>query len=937
MTQPPTPSDSPGQEPPAGSEPAADALVDELRGRLPGLVDEVLASADVVGELDRDVQAADRARVNDEVRKRALADADDILRITNPEISALRLANRLLAAHLRPEPEVTGRNPNPRDNAGHAAFGFALWLGMIYPLLFWQIGQTTPTGIVRFGVFAGLVVAAGFSLRWAYVAVAWAGNRFSGKRAFGGAGWPLMTALATTYLLLLWRVGPSSVTAMGSFWASVVWIACGLVTLVLLFLLVAVTNVPTANEEEGRRVPRQVYARGFLFGFAAVTMTYLLLSATTSWPQWAGWVSGDAMSFLILVVIGPITLRAQVVPASLSQDPNRRGSAVWNQRLTELHRNVLAAEEDWHTAARTTVRATVSRHLHETVNPAFSTVLTGLDRSGLGLMRAGDRVVTTAAFARLRSLTDGITGGAVGVAGPRGAGKSTMLDAYQAGKFLGPGKQHIALLESVPVRYDAREFVLHLFARTCTEVIRFCGERVDDQPSRWPAWLAHGRKAGPFLVAAALWVVVGFAGSATITNPRPDFRAWLVTMWWPIVFVLGSASLVYLFLRRKPPAAPPPPSTRARPGDLRALGDLAAETLNGIEFQQKHTSGWSGKVGLLFGAETGLTDSRELTRQPRSYPRIVHDFSEFLRTTITCLSAVPSIATPSVVIILDELDKILSPAEAQDFVNEVKALFNLDVPGFLFLVSVSEDALASFERRGLPVRDAFDSAFDAIFRLEYLTLDDARSVLSSRVLGLPEPFMCLCHCMSGGLPRELLRVARQVTAQDGTLEEVSRQLVADDLAGKAAGLRTIVAREAYDDVLAGEFVRHVDAHLVTEPAVLLGAAAKPPIPLEADSTALLRIQMETLAYLYYLGTVREVFGTGFSKEDLARGRDSEGDASFDTLASVRQLFSVNARLAWLTISAFRESWNLPTVPAPAGTRPLSGGNGERDVVPAAAE
>lgn len=119
-----------------------------------------------------------------------------------------------------------------------------------------------------------------------------------------------------------------------------------------------------------------------------------------------------------------------------------------------------------------------------------------------------------------------------------------------------------------------------------------------------------------------------------------------------------------------------------------------------------------------------------------------------------------------VVIILDELDKIVAPDAAQDFVNEVKALLTLDVPGFLLLVSVSEDALASFERRGLPVRDAFDSAFDVIFRVEYLKLGDARQVLTGRVLGLPEPFICLCHCLAawaaaGAHPRRAAGGRRQ--------------------------------------------------------------------------------------------------------------------------------------------------------------------------------
>jgi hypothetical protein len=263
-------------------------------------------------------------------------------------------------------------------------------------------------------------------------------------------------------------------------------------------------------------------------------------------------------------------------------------------------------------------------------------------------------------------------------------------------------------------------------------------------PLRW-AW--------PFAAVVALWAAVGFAGSAAISGPRVDFGVWLATKWWPVVPVLGAASVLYLALHRhRTPGRVPARHQAGPPGNLRSLRVVAEEALEDIEFQQKRTSGWSGKVGLPVGAEAGVTGSREVTRQPRTYPQIVHEFSDFLRATIRSVSALGDIATPSVVVILDELDKIVSPDEAQDFVNEVKALFNLDVPGFLFLVSVSEDALASFEPRGLPVRDAFDSAFDVIFRLEYLKLVDARQVLTSRILGLPEPFVCLCHCMAGACP-----------------------------------------------------------------------------------------------------------------------------------------------------------------------------------------
>ena len=65
-----------------------------------------------------------------------------------------------------------------------------------------------------------------------------------------------------------------------------------------------------------------------------------------------------------------------------------------------------------------------------------------------------------------------------------------------------------------------------------------------------------------------------------------------------------------------------------------------------------------------------------------------------------------------ITIAIDELDKFADPVQAHEFVNEVKTVFGVN--SCVFLVSVSDDALASFERRGIPVRDALDSAFAAM-------------------------------------------------------------------------------------------------------------------------------------------------------------------------------------------------------------------------------
>jgi hypothetical protein len=70
------------------------------------------------------------------------------------------------------------------------------------------------------------------------------------------------------------------------------------------------------------------------------------------------------------------------------------------------------------------------------------------------------------------------------------------------------------------------------------------------------------------------------------------------------------------------------------------------------------------------------------------------------------------------VIGIDELDKMESDQTARQFLNDIKGVFG--VRNCFYLVSMSEDAMSSFERRGLPFRDVFDSSFDAIQRVAYL-------------------------------------------------------------------------------------------------------------------------------------------------------------------------------------------------------------------------
>ncbi len=115
-----------------------------------------------------------------------------------------------------------------------------------------------------------------------------------------------------------------------------------------------------------------------------------------------------------------------------------------------------------------------------------------------------------------------------------------------------------------------------------------------------------------------------------------------------------------------------------------------------------------------------------------------------------------------ILIAIDELDKIADAAQVIDVINGLKDLFH--IPGAHFVVSVSDDALRSFATRGIPVRDAFDSSFDTVIEIPHLTAQESRRLLRARVRLFPDATALFCHAWSGGVPRDLIRVARSCVA-----------------------------------------------------------------------------------------------------------------------------------------------------------------------------
>jgi hypothetical protein len=358
---------------------------------------------------------------------------------------------------------------------------------------------------------------------------------------------------------------------------------------------------------------------------------------------------------------------------------------------------------------------------------------------------------------------------------------------------------------------------------------------------------------------------------------------------------------------------------------------FADQCLQLIRYQQTYTSGWSGSVKAGVGGfevDGGLTGGVARARNTLSLPEIVVLFKEFV-TELT--------ATGPVIIGIDELDKIATAERAQAFLNDIKSLFG--VHQCYFLISISEDALSSFERRGLPLRDAFDSSLDDVVRVRPLDYPTALKLVRGRVIGLSSPYSALAYCLGGGLPREIIRWTRalvlaRASVGDG-LKELAHHVVGEDIGRKVFASMLALSRQPSPDSavalqVLGDLVPVADAEWLleqfstrrefpsrTDARHAFSSSSPRPVSTTDDGHHAAVVD-ELFAYFYFCATVLEVFTDELDEDDFGRLTGALAEpAGIDQLVHARQCFSSSPDLAVSEVTAFRGRWGLRCATAAA--------------------
>jgi hypothetical protein len=387
------------------------------------------------------------------------------------------------------------------------------------------------------------------------------------------------------------------------------------------------------------------------------------------------------------------------------------GRLAWRLRLSaQGERKVIDARKHWEKVLEEAIALPlIAQEMNLLVGDDVAGTMDMAVATLTGNGRDPEVPVISAAMKNVARTARTIGSGSIGISGPRGAGKSTILNKFDTRDAAWKPEQDIRVTVAAPVDYDAREFIIHLFTELCTRV-----------------------------------------------------------------------------------AAEAPPQDRIAGRTQRHLEEL--------RFQRTYSSSWGPTLTSASFLSFAWSRGRERAEQPAGLPALVAQFRAYSQQVAEWnwdrnqdRSQVSSKAQEQaqrpahgqgregvgrVIICIDEMDKIRDSDRAEQFLNNIKAIF--DVPGCLYLVAISEDAMTVFASQTPAIRTAFDSAFDEIISVPPMEFPDARELLQLRTTGVPLPFLALCHVLAGGVPRELIRAARALMQEAEPPRQQGSEAAASD-------------------------------------------------------------------------------------------------------------------------------------------------------------
>jgi Cdc6-like AAA superfamily ATPase len=365
---------------------------------------------------------------------------------------------------------------------------------------------------------------------------------------------------------------------------------------------------------------------------------------------------------------------------------------------------------------------------------------------GIGI----DQAISSSSYTEIETFVSEHSTSAIGIAGPRGVGKSTLMDKLISDRR----RDSVGVRIPAPKRYEPGALVRLVHGCVAQQVLH-PGEGLLTYAD--PRQGRHGvlRRLGVILGFVLTGLLIVFVWAITHedsydTSENSGWHIGVPTLALILLFGAWCGLALRALVRGLWALRRDDFFVGGANATWQWLTSLARRELEYLRYTSttQSKSGLGLQLGIL-----GLTGEDQLSlaeRQP-SEADSVERLRQFLRALTTQ-------GAERVILCIDELDKMDRPEDVVATVNGMKDMFH--IRSVHILVSVSTDAMHSFAARGVLVRDVFDSAFDTVVEVRRLNRDESTELLAKRATEFSYPAMYFCHAWSGGHPRDLIRAAR---------------------------------------------------------------------------------------------------------------------------------------------------------------------------------
>lgn len=352
--------------------------------------------------------------------------------------------------------------------------------------------------------------------------------------------------------------------------------------------------------------------------------------------------------------------------------------------------------------------------------------------------------VDHASWRSLRRILHTRGGGSYGLAGPRGSGKSWMMEEALTWANESEG---IGVWFPSPSEYEPMAFLAAI-----SDHVAIGFETYYDEQTNRPTRAARARYRRTTATSLALlYVAVGYLVVAFFGNKfgiAPTALLGFAIVAGLVVVALAVRSKAREQLREESEGLG---RVRSKAEELRQQVRYIATTKESSELGAE--AGYGGLVGRLKRAR-----ERQLVERPATLSSLIHNFRAFVELVAREVQG-------PVVIAIDELDKMSDAERVAQLLRDIKGIF--DIRGTCFLVSLSDEASRSLSLGGVRARNEFNSSFYAVVTVPPLPPADCVGVLRRRLDTYDARTAVAVGVMTGGVPREVVRVGERVMDRTG--------------------------------------------------------------------------------------------------------------------------------------------------------------------------